>query len=134
MRFILTLLAAAAIASAAVAQQSPLARVQFDAGEAALDAEALAGLDHSIAPLRQINGTWALTVIGHADSSEGTGEAATALSQRRASVVRDALVARGVPASLITTMAEGASRPAPDADGPEDNRRVEINIRAGSGW
>ncbi len=102
MRFILTLLAAAAIASTAIAQQSPLARVQFDAGEATLDAQALAGLDHAIAPLHQINGTWALTVIGHTDPSEGTGAAATALSQRRASAVRDALVARGVPASLIT--------------------------------
>ena len=127
MRFTLTLLAA-------VAQQSALARVHFDAGEATLDAEALAGLDHSIAPLRQVSGSWLLIVIGHADPSEGTGEAATALSQRRASAVRDALVARGVPASLITTMSDGSSRPAPDADGPEDNRRVEINIGPGSGW
>ncbi|HYC69123.1 OmpA family protein [Brevundimonas sp.] len=134
MRFTLTLLAAAAIATAATAQQSALASVPFDAGQAALNPQTLAGLDHSIAPLRQISGSWSLTVIGHADPSEGEAKETDALSDRRAGVVRDALVARGVPASLITTMARGASDPAPGATGPADNRRVEITIGRGSGW
>ena len=133
MRFILTLLAATVIASAAAAQESALASLHFDAREAALNAEALAGLDRSMAPLRQISGTWSLTVTGHADPSEGEPKETDALSDRRARVVRDALVARGVPASLITTMARGASHPAAGASGPGDNRRVEITIGRGSG-
>ena len=134
MRFTLTLVAAAAIATAAAAQQSALGLIHYEAGSASLDQQGLEHLNRVAGDLRQVSGTWSITVLGHADRSEGSALATTALSRRRASVVRDALIARGVPASLITTMARGAAHPAPDATGPEDNRRVEITIGRGSGW
>lgn len=69
-------------------------------------------------------------VSGHADRSGGDAYN-QALSQRRANVVRDALVANGVPADMIQLDAYGESRPAkPTPDGVREplNRRTEVMI------
>ena len=49
-------------------------------------------------------------VEGHADS-RGTNEYNLALSERRASVVRDYLVSLGVPADRISTVSKGEEQP-----------------------
>jgi outer membrane protein OmpA-like peptidoglycan-associated protein len=73
----------------------------------------------------------AVDIIGHSDRV-GSVAANDRLSHARAVTVRDALVARGVPAAMIRTEARGEREPAvPTADGVAHarNRRVEIVIR-----
>ncbi|MGE0409209.1 MAG: OmpA family protein [Amphiplicatus sp.] len=68
----------------------------------------------------------AVRVEGNADRS-GSSAYNQALSQKRANVVRDALVANGVPAETITTTAYGEDNPAkPTPDGVREplNRRT----------
>lgn len=69
-------------------------------------------------------------VTGHTDSS-GSSAYNQALSTRRASVVRDALVSNGIASSIITVDALGESKPAkPTADGVREplNRRTEVTF------
>ena len=78
----------------------------------------------------------AVTVRAHADRREARtlgADYAVGLSQRRANVVRDYLVQRGVSAGVITTEAYGHSRPTSETSLGED-RRVQIEFGAGSGW
>lgn len=72
----------------------------------------------------------AVVVSGNADRSGGSAYN-QALSERRAAVVRDALIANGVPADKIRTEAYGEDRPAkPTEDGVREplNRRTEVTI------
>jgi outer membrane protein OmpA-like peptidoglycan-associated protein len=69
-------------------------------------------------------------VEGNADRSGGSAYN-QGLSQRRANVVRDALVANGVPGDRIEISAFGEDNPAkPTADGVREplNRRTEVRI------
>lgn len=69
-------------------------------------------------------------VASHEDASLPATEA-LALTQRRANVVRDALIARGVPSDTIVAIGKGASEPlVPTADGVREplNRRVTISL------
>ena len=73
-----------------------------------------------------------IDVEGHTDST-GTTEHNQALSERRASSVRQYLVDNGVPAGSITAVGYGETRPKSSNSTPEGrqlNRRVEIHIRA----
>ena len=72
-----------------------------------------------------------VVVSGHTDraGNEGYNER---LSERRAKTVRQALVAKGVPAEIIRTGAFGERQPASaTADGVANplNRRAEVVIR-----
>ena len=72
-----------------------------------------------------------IVVEGHTDS-QGTEPSNLELSQRRAQVVRDYLVSRGVPNEAISSMGLGQSRPVADnrsPDGRASNRRVEIIVQ-----
>ena len=72
-----------------------------------------------------------VTIAGHADRS-GPAAYNVRLSARRAQTVRDALVARGISADMISTEAFGETAPAkPTADGVREplNRRSEVVIR-----
>jgi outer membrane protein OmpA-like peptidoglycan-associated protein len=104
--------------------------VYFDWGRSDLTPQALANIDATFASARHCEIAEVL-VVGHADTSGSSG-ANVVLSQRRASVVRDALVGRGIVSDIIRTEARGESAPmrsTPD-DAPEAlNRRVEITIR-----
>jgi outer membrane protein OmpA-like peptidoglycan-associated protein len=74
-----------------------------------------------------ING---VKVEGNTDTS-GSAAYNTQLSQRRANVVRDALVSNGIPAGVIEVAAFGESNPAkPTPDGVREplNRRTEVRI------
>ncbi|MBN2308998.1 MAG: OmpA family protein [Candidatus Hydrogenedentes bacterium] len=69
-------------------------------------------------------------IQGHT-SSEGDDKANFELSQRRAEVVRNELVANGVAASRLYAMGMGSSKPVGDNNtesGRVMNRRVEIHI------
>ena len=73
----------------------------------------------------------AVDIIGHSDRV-GSVAANDRLSTARAGAVREALIARGVPAALIHTEGRGELEPVvPTADGVAHarNRRVEIVIR-----
>lgn len=69
-------------------------------------------------------------VEGNTDTS-GSATYNMALSQRRANVVRDALIANGVPANTIETVAFGQTnlaKPTPDGVREPLNRRTEVRI------
>jgi outer membrane protein OmpA-like peptidoglycan-associated protein len=69
-------------------------------------------------------------IQGHADTS-GNPRYNIGLSERRVTIVRDALVSRGVPGDLMTGEAFGESRPAvATGDGVKEplNRRTEVTF------
>jgi OOP family OmpA-OmpF porin len=69
-------------------------------------------------------------VVGHTDTS-GSAQYNVGLSERRASVVRDALIAGGLAAGAITTDARGETDLAtPTRDGVREplNRRTAVTI------
>lgn len=72
------------------------------------------------------------TVEGHTDS-RGSDEYNQALSERRASAVKDKLVEQGVDASRVDSVGYGEGRPVSDnatAEGRDQNRRVVSTIEA----
>jgi OOP family OmpA-OmpF porin len=68
--------------------------------------------------------TSTVQVVGFA-STVGTDDANQSLSQDRAQAVEAQLIADGVDASRVTSMARGAT---PYQFSPSESRRVEINI------
>ncbi|MEO0399925.1 MAG: OmpA family protein [Pseudomonadota bacterium] len=71
-----------------------------------------------------------VVVAGNTDTSGGAAYNQR-LSERRAAVVRDALIANGVPADRIRTEANGESnlaKPTPDGTREPLNRRTEVTI------
>lgn len=116
--------------TAGVTAETPI-RVYFPSGGSRLDAEAESALD-DVARLIQDTGA-TVDLIGRTDAI-GSAAANERLSLRRAERVRDALVARGVPADrigevtgrgedeAITDIATGARATASD-------RRVDIIVR-----
>jgi outer membrane protein OmpA-like peptidoglycan-associated protein len=64
-------------------------------------------------------------VEGHVADTPGRPEAGQLLSEKRAAVVAEALVAAGVPADRISTRGFGAERPLATV---EESRRVEIRV------
>ena len=72
-----------------------------------------------------------VTVIGRTDRA-GTAAANMALSERRAELVRDALIAAGVPSARIDTSWLGEGKqdaPTPDDVAQQRNRVVDIVIQ-----
>ncbi len=70
-------------------------------------------------------------VTGHADRS-GSARYNMRLSQRRADIVKQALIARGIPADQISVTAAGEAQPlVPTADGVREaqNRRVQLILK-----
>ena len=75
-------------------------------------------------------GSSTITVVGHADKS-GSPKYNQALSMRRASAVKGALVSQGVADGSISTSAKGESEPMVQTDDgvrEPQNRRVHINL------
>jgi OOP family OmpA-OmpF porin len=71
-----------------------------------------------------------VTIGGHTDRS-AVEQADPALSQRRAEKVKKYLIARKIPAAMITTQAFGATRllvETPDGVPKAENRRVEVKF------
>ncbi|MBI1365305.1 MAG: OmpA family protein [Alphaproteobacteria bacterium] len=103
--------------------------VYFDYDKSNLTPEAQ-NLIREAAQRALANNIQTVKVEGNADRS-GSSAYNQALSLRRANVVRDALIANGVPADRIQTFAYGEDRPAkPTPDGVREplNRRTEVTI------
>jgi hypothetical protein len=121
--------AALLLASPALAQGGGVYEVLFAFDRSDLDAEALSTIDQAVVEYQQ-TGAASLAVEGHTDTSGSDGYN-LALSERRAQAVRQALVARGVPAGDIRADAVGENDLAvPTGDGVrlEANRRVTIAL------
>src|SRR4029453_7002426 len=123
---------AMALGSVAVPKQpagsAPL-MLFFDWGKPDIRSDDQPVLDQAVAAWRASPGS-RLTLSGHTDRSGGAAFNLTA-SRKRAEMVRDELVKRGVPAGAISVPAYGEERPlVPTEDGVREvqNRRVEINV------
>lgn len=84
--------------------------VYFAFDSFALDSQAQATLDRQAALLAKA-GTIPVTIEGHTDE-RGTREYNLALGERRATAVKDYLVALGINASRVRTISYGEERPA----------------------
>jgi peptidoglycan-associated lipoprotein len=74
---------------------------------------------------------WQISVEGYCDE-RGTNEYNLALSERRASAAKQALVAEGIATKRITTVSYGEERPADpghDESAWSRNRRTEFRVK-----
>ena len=103
--------------------------VYFEWDRSNLNQAALETIDAAVNRARQCN-VGGVVVVGHTDTS-GSPTYNQGLSERRASVVRDALVARGIAAGSINSQARGESDLArATRDGVREplNRRTAVTI------
>jgi OmpA-OmpF porin, OOP family len=103
--------------------------VYFEWDRSNLNQAALETIDAAVARARQCN-VGGVVVVGHTDTSGSTAYN-QGLSERRASVVRDALVARGIAAGSIRSEARGETDLArATRDGVREplNRRTAVTI------
>ncbi len=103
--------------------------VYFEWDRSALNQAALETIDAAVNRARQCN-VGGIVVVGHTDTS-GSPTYNQGLSERRASVVRDALVARGIGAGSIQTQARGEgdlARATRDGVREPLNRRTAVTI------
>ena len=116
------------VTSAAAAATPEALIVRFDYGNAALAPAGIAVVDQAARLFREGNPV-VMTVSGHSDR-QGREYENLLLSARRAETVKQALVARGIPAARLQLEAFGISEPAvpTDPDAPQ-NRRVVITWR-----
>jgi OOP family OmpA-OmpF porin len=107
------------------------AKTLFDFDKSNLRPEGKAKLDDVLARAKAAGVTVdKIDVVGHTDSI-GSDAYNQALSERRASTVKNYLAEKGVPASKIVTKGMGESQPVADnktSDGRQLNRRVEIAV------
>lgn len=104
--------------------------INFNSGSAYVPASANPMLDEVAEALKPCSGV-TVEIGGHTDAS-GSAAINDSLSQARAERVRDALVARGIPAAMLTAKGYGSSKPA-NADNAMDpaNRRTSFTIAQG---
>mgnify|MGYP003393474879 CR=1 FL=1 len=103
--------------------------VYFEWDRSNLNQEAAATIDQAAARARECNVS-AVAIVGHTDAS-GADAYNMGLPERRATVVRDALVARGLAAALMSMQARGENEMAkPTRDGVREppNRRTAVTI------
>jgi outer membrane protein OmpA-like peptidoglycan-associated protein len=103
--------------------------VYFEWDRSNLNQAALETIDAAVNRARQCN-VGGVVVVGHTDTS-GSAQYNIGLSERRASVVRDALVARGIAAGSIRSEARGETDLARETrDGVREplNRRTAVTI------
>lgn len=102
--------------------------ILFDTGKDALKPAAKDSLANAAATLAKSETT--IVIQGHTDST-GSDSINKPLSERRASHVLDYLASKGVPASRMTAVGYGSSRPAVPNDTEANralNRRVQLEI------
>ena len=110
----------------------------FDFDRAEIKPAGRAKLDKLAADLRRVSSVSSILIVGHTDG-KGTEAYNYRLGHRRADSVAKYMIARGIPASLITTQSRGELDPvAPNTlpngkDNPAGralNRRVVITVTA----
>jgi OmpA-OmpF porin, OOP family len=105
--------------------------VYFEHDKSFLTSEATSVIDNAVQEVTALSCNYQSALIqGHADLS-GNPQYNIGLSQRRVTIVREAMVARGVPGDLMTGEAFGESKPAKaTADGVKEplNRRTEVTF------
>jgi len=84
-------------------------RVFFDTDQSTIREDARATLGRQAEWLKRY-GNYGITIEGHCDE-RGTREYNLALGERRATAVRQYLVAQGIPAERIKTLSYGKERP-----------------------
>jgi outer membrane protein OmpA-like peptidoglycan-associated protein len=102
----------------------------FESGSNTLIAESRAMIPQVVAALRA-RVSPEVMVIGHTDTT-GAAAANAAAGMRRATLIRDLLVAEGLAASAIEVASHGEANlavPTPDETAEPRNRRVEVTIR-----
>jgi outer membrane protein OmpA-like peptidoglycan-associated protein len=107
-------------------------QIEFASGSAAIDARSGPLLDRLAKEARSCPGM--LRVEGHTDTI-GRGAFNRSLSEARAAAVRDALIARGVPAERLRAQGFAARRPIADNStdsGRARNRRIEFHAVSGN--
>ena len=100
------------VAAGSIAEFNNVAgdRVFFDYNKSNITGDAKATLDKQVAWLKKYP-NYAITVEGHCDE-RGTREYNLALGDRRATAVKNYLVAAGLPAARVKTISYGKERPA----------------------
>lgn len=119
-----------AAASEALPPKAVTYKLYFDFASEELTAESSRTLDTILTEVAG-RASAEIIVVGHSDNP-GSAEANHALSQRRADLMRERIVARGVAADIVTAIGVGASDPeVRTGDDVEEarNRRVEITVR-----
>ena len=104
-------------------------QIYFDTNELGIDTRGQA-IVKNVSYIVANAGPTRVTVIGKTDRV-GTAAANTALSQKRADAVRDALVKAGVPAANIDTSWTGEARQdvvTADANAEARNRVVDVTV------
>ncbi len=104
--------------------------VHFDTDKATLKSESIAILNAAVKTLGE-HGKIMVEVAGHTDSRASDAYNQN-LSQRRAKVVFDYLVAHGIDANRMTWKGYGESQPIATndtAEGRARNRRTELNVK-----
>lgn len=103
--------------------------LRFEGGSARIDAASRELVDEVAEALRPCLGA-TIRIDGHTDNS-GPEPDNLALSSQRAAAVRDALVARGIPADGLHAQGLGSHQPVAGLD-PADpaNRRIEFSVIA----
>ena len=104
--------------------------VYFLEGTDALNPEAARAIDRIVAEVAARPAP-EIAIVAHADFF-ATDQYNDAFSLRRAGLVKDLLVRRGIPAKIIQTAGRGRrGSPIPTSDGVAEprNRRVEITVR-----
>jgi peptidoglycan-associated lipoprotein len=107
-------------------------RVFFETDSSALTTQAQGTLDRQVQWLNQYS-QYSFTIEGHADE-RGTREYNLALGARRATAVRDFMIARGIPAQRMRTVSYGKERPVAVCDDIScwsQNRRAVTALDAG---
>jgi outer membrane protein OmpA-like peptidoglycan-associated protein len=102
--------------------------ILFDVGKDALKPGAKESLGNAAVTLKDSQTN--IVIQGHTDST-GSDAINQPLSERRANRVREFLISRGVPASRMTAIGYGSSRPAVPNDTEVNralNRRVQLEI------
>jgi len=104
----------------------------FDTNKDQLRPEGIAELDTLAFKLKSYFALDSIAITGHTDS-RGSESYNQGLSERRAAAVKAYLVSKGIKGSAISNAGAGEGSPAASndtAEGRQQNRRVEISIRA----
>lgn len=103
--------------------------IRFEGGSSRLDASSKGLLNEVAAALRPCLGS-IIAITGHTDSS-GPEAGNLQLSAQRATAVRRALIARGIPADGLRARGVGSAEPVAGLDASDPaNRRIEFSVIA----